>query len=195
MKTAKNMRIGMGLVAAALSCICSLTVFAATDNQKKSAEAHHKIQFETAENPAPRPKAESTDESLKASVDRLQNDRNLDSLRERIVAKEQHAETLNARLIEITERETALQGRLAVVEHQLIPGNIEKLLAGVGSTKPEELRETVRRALVKEREGLQTQLQLLDRERGRILTSLATTDATIESLRMELAAATLAEMR
>ena len=181
MKNAKNMRFGW-LVAAALSCVCSINAFAATaKNDSKTGG---------------RSKAERTaEEHLNESVQRIEMDKDLAALRERIAAKEQHAETLNVRLLQIIDRETALQGRLAVVEHQLKDNNIEKLLAGVGSTKPEELRATVRQALMIERENLQEQLQLLDQERARVMNSLATTDAVIDSLRMELAAATLAELR
>lgn len=172
MKNAMNMKFGW-LVAVALSCVCSINAFAATAKND----------------------AKKSEERLNESVQRIEKDKDLAALRERIAAKEQHAETLNARLVQLIDRETALQGRLAVVEHQLKDNNIEKLLAGVGSTKPEELRATVRQALLIEREGLEEQLQLLDQERARVLNSLATTDAAIDSLRMELAAATLAELR
>ena len=197
MRNAQNMKMRFGLmVAVALSCVWSISGFAATAaNDSKKQEPVHRTQFETAENPGGRNAERTSEEQLNESVNRLENDRDLAALRERIAAKEQQAETLNARLVQLVDRETALQGRLAVVEHQLKDNNIEKLLAGVGSTKPEELRATVRQALLIEREGLQEQLGLLDKERGRIMTSLATTDATIDSLRMELATATLAELR
>jgi hypothetical protein len=197
MKNANNMKLRFGwLVAVVLSCICSMNAFAATTEDSKKQEPVHRVQFETAENPGGRPKAErSSDEHLNEDVSRIQKDRNLEALRERIVAKEQQAEVLQSRLIEISSRETSLGTRMAVIEHQLKDNNIEKLLAGVGSTKPEELRDAVRKGLIAEREGVNEQLRLLNLERARVLSSLATTDAAIESLRMELATATLAEMR
>lgn len=198
MKNAQNMNMRFGwLIAAALICVWSISGFAATaGNGSQKQEPVHRTQFETAENAGGRPKAERTsEERLNESVNRIEKDRNLEALRERIAAKEQQAETLNARLVQIEDRETALQGRLVVVEHQLKDNNIEKLLAGVGSTKPEELRDAVRQALLIEREGLQEQMRLLDKERSRILMTLTATDAAIDSLRMELATATLAELR
>lgn len=199
MRDEKKLNITFGwLVAAALSCVCSISALAATaGNDSKMQEQVHRTQFETAENPGGRStrERESKEERLTESVNRLQEDPHLASLREQIVVKEQSAENLNARLMEIVDRETALLGRLAVVEHQLKDNNIEKLLAGIGSTKPEELRATVRQALLIEREGLQATLQLLNQERTRILTSLVMTNDAIEILRMELATATLAELR
>ncbi len=198
MRNEKNLNMRCGwLVAAALSCVCSISALAATEgNTSKTQEPAHRAQFETAADPGGRPKPErDSAEQLTETVNRLQEDRQLASLREQIIVKEQSAEKLNARLMELVDRETALHGRLAVVEHQLKDNNIEKLLAGVGSTKPEELRATVRQALLIEREGLQAQLRLLDQERARILTSLAMTNDAIDILRMELATATLAAVR
>jgi len=198
MKNARNMNLRFGwLVVVAMSCICSISAFATTTRKDSTKqEPVHRVQFDTAENPGGRPKAEkSSQEILNEDISRIQKDRHLDALRERIVAKEQQAEALQARLIDIAARETSLQTRLAVIDHQLKDNNIEKLLAGVGSTKPEELRAAVRQGLLTERDGVNEQLRLLDLERARILSSLATTDATIDSLRMELATATLAELR
>jgi hypothetical protein len=51
-------------------------------------------------------------------------------------------------------------------------------LAGIGSTHPEELREHRRKLLTIERNGLQTQLDLLEEERARIEAAIAEGTAT-----------------
>jgi len=54
----------------------------------------------------------------------------------------------------------------------LKPENIERSLAGVGSTRPEELRESRRRQLTIERDGVQAQLNTLEAGKQRLETAL-----------------------
>ena len=54
-------------------------------------------------------------------------------------------------------------------------------MAGIGSTRPEELREHRRELLTIERNGLQTQLDLLEEDRARIEAAIAAA-ATAASL-------------
>ena len=61
------------------------------------------------------------------------------------------SERLRARLLEIQEKEDALRARAEELDEALKPENIEHSLAGIGSTKPEELREKRRRQLQKQR--------------------------------------------
>jgi prefoldin subunit 5 len=53
--------------------------------------------------------------------------------------------------------------------------------------RPEEARETVRRRLSAERQGIQAQLDLLRQERARLTASLASADAAIQRLRSRIA--------
>src|SRR6185436_7692998 len=70
-----------------------------------------------------------------------------------------------------------LKTRLQKLEDDSKPENIEKTLAGVGSTKPEDLREQRRRQLEIERNGVQAQLNLLTTSHTRIETAIAQADA------------------
>ncbi|MDX6382779.1 MAG: hypothetical protein QOK48_352 [Blastocatellia bacterium] len=63
--------------------------------------------------------------------------------------------------------------RLEEINEQLKPESIERELAGIGSTHPEELREHRRKLLTIERNGLQIQLDLLEEERAGIETAIA----------------------
>src|SRR5215207_7301995 len=83
------------------------------------------------------------------------------------------AEKLRAQLLEVQGKEDALRTRVQQLEESLKPENIERSLAGVGSTRPEELRESRRRQLTIERDGLLAQLQTLETSRQRLETALA----------------------
>src|ERR1043165_8223563 len=62
------------------------------------------------------------------------------------------------RLSDIQAQEDELRTRVQQLDEAMLPENIEKSLAGVGSTRPEELRENRRRALETEKNGLLAQI-------------------------------------
>ena len=80
---------------------------------------------------------------------------------------------LKQQLMEIEWVETESRIRLQELDEQLKPENIERAVAGIGSTHPEELREYRRRLLRIERDGIQTQLELLEENRERIKAAIA----------------------
>ena len=87
--------------------------------------------------------------------------------------REVTASTLKQQLLDLESKETRLRMRLEELDEQLKPESIERELAGIGSTRPEELREHRRKLLTIERNGLQTQLDLLEEERARIEAAIA----------------------
>lgn len=91
------------------------------------------------------------------------------------------ASMLKQQLLDLESKETRLRMRLEELDYQLKPESIERELAGIGSTHPEELREHRRKLLTIERNGLQTQLDLLEEDRARIEAAIATA-ATAASL-------------
>ena len=78
------------------------------------------------------------------------------------------AEKLKLQLIEVQAQEDSLRARAEQLDEALKPENIERSLAGIGSTRPEELREARRRQLQKERDGISAQLQTLETSRVRL---------------------------
>jgi hypothetical protein len=80
-------------------------------------------------------------------------------------------------LLEIESKETQIRMRLEELDEQLKPESIERELAGIGSVHPEELREHRRKLLTIERNGLQTQLDLLEEERARVEAAITTAAA------------------
>lgn len=89
----------------------------------------------------------------------------------------ENAEKLRAQLLEVQAKEEALRIRAQQLEESLKPENIERSLAGIGSTKPEELRESRRRQLTIERDGVLAQLQTLETSRQRLEIALANAEA------------------
>jgi hypothetical protein len=83
------------------------------------------------------------------------------------------AEKLRSQLLEVQAKEDALRTHLAELDEMIKPENIERSLAGIGSTRPEELRESRRRQLAAERDGVVAQLQTLETGRQRLETALS----------------------
>src|SRR6476659_705539 len=90
---------------------------------------------------------------------------------------QEKAASLRAQLTEVETKQAELQTRLQNLEENLKPENIERALAGVGSTHPEDLREQRRRQLEIERNGVQKQLDLLNTNHSRLEAAIATADA------------------
>jgi len=125
-------------------------------------------------------------ERLANRVSDLEKERLFDVTRVLLVGEEQRAEALQTRLRENVERQFALQARIEQVDIQLRPENIERMFIGVGMVRPEEARDTVRRRLSFEKQGLLAQLELVRQERNRFQSALATADIAIQRFRLRL---------
>ena len=88
----------------------------------------------------------------------------------------QSAENLRAQLGEVRAKEADLNARAQQLDEQLKPENIERSLAGVGSTHPEELREMRRRQLSSEKATVIHQLEQLAARRARLEPALQTAE-------------------
>jgi hypothetical protein len=86
---------------------------------------------------------------------------------------QEKVESLRSQLVEVEAKQAQLQTRLQQLDEELKPENIEKNLAGVGSTHPEDLREQRRRQLEIERNGVQSQLNLMTTSHTRLETAIA----------------------
>lgn len=80
---------------------------------------------------------------------------------------------LRLQLIEVQEKEGTLRMRANQLEEELKPENIERSLAGIGSTRPEELRDARRRRLTIEQETVKAQLKLIETTKTRLETAIA----------------------
>lgn len=82
-------------------------------------------------------------------------------------------EKLKGQLLDVQAKEDDLRTRLAELDESIKPENIERSLAGIGSTRPEELREARRRQLATQRDGVLAQLQTLQTSRQRLEAAIA----------------------
>ena len=89
----------------------------------------------------------------------------------------ENVEKLRGQLLEVQGQEEDLRARLQQLDESLKPENIERSLAGIGSTKPEELRETRRRNLQKQRDGVEAQLTVLETSRLKLESAILDADA------------------
>ena len=88
-------------------------------------------------------------------------------------------EKLKMQLLEVQAKEEALRARVQQLDESLKPENIERSLAGIGSTRPEELRESRRRQLTIERDGVLAQLNTLETGKQRLETALANAEILV----------------
>jgi hypothetical protein len=88
----------------------------------------------------------------------------------------ERAGELRRQLSDVEAKQAELQARLQQIEESLKPENIQSSLAGVGSTRPEELREQRRRQLEIERTGMRSQLDLLATSHSRLETAIVQAD-------------------
>jgi len=87
------------------------------------------------------------------------------------------AANFRLQLSEVQLRLAELQARKEEIEEDLKPENVERSVAGLGSTHPELLREERRRQLEIAKGALRLQLDELDRSRARLETAIAEADA------------------
>ena len=90
---------------------------------------------------------------------------------------QERAASLRAQLLEVEQKQAELQTRRQKLEEDIKPENIAENLAGIGSTKPEDLREQRRRQLEIELNSVKTQLDLLTNSRSRLEIAIARADA------------------
>jgi len=83
---------------------------------------------------------------------------------------------LKLQLIDVKAREesTKLQGQQ--LDEALKPENIERSLAGFGSTRPEELREQRRRELTIQKTEINSELARLEAQRSQLESAIATAE-------------------
>jgi chromosome segregation ATPase len=86
-------------------------------------------------------------------------------------------ENLRSQLRDVQAKEASLQARLKQLDEDLKPENIEHSLAGIGSTRPEDLREQRRRQLAAEKASVVNQLEQLAASRARLEPAILTAEA------------------
>jgi DNA anti-recombination protein RmuC len=99
---------------------------------------------------------------------------------------EERAEILRKQLIELIEKETQFKMRLAQLEEEMRPENIERTLSTYGTTRTVEIRETRRRVLENEKRGVESLLQITSQSRLRLEEDVRQADQLVSKLRQRL---------
>ena len=103
-----------------------------------------------------------------------------------LTRSEERAEVLRKQLIELIEKETQFKMRLAQLEEEMRPENIERTLSTYGTTRTVELRETRRRVLENEKRGVESLLQITSQSRLRLEEDVRQADQLVAKLRQRL---------
>ena len=123
---------------------------------------------------------------MRAEIARLDKYRQIDYTRDQITKEEDRIRALQKDLVDLSARETPLRKRLDEIESQQQPDRIERSLAGVGSTKPEEIRDSVSRQLSIEKRQIQAQLDTIQASRARNQSFITNAEESIARLKRRL---------
>jgi len=173
-----------------------------TDNANSSDTVNNN-ESTNANTQSPDPEAmKQTIRSLSSQVDRLtekisqmdEAQRSLVDL-ERLSRAEQRASSLRSELRDVQSKESDLQARAEEIDYALKPENIERSVAGYGTTHPEELREQRRRQLEGEKERVRKQLAQLASSHTQLEQAIAAADVELERLHKRLDAADAAAIQ
>jgi chromosome segregation ATPase len=107
---------------------------------------------------------------------------------ERLSRAEQRASQLRTELREVQGKKGDLEAHLEQVEYELKPENIERAVAGYGTTRPEELRAQRQKQLENDRTRTRQQIDQLAASEGRIQQAIAASDVEIDRLQKKLEA-------
>ena len=99
---------------------------------------------------------------------------------------EQRAEMLRRQLLELIEKETLYRTKIAQIDEDARPENVERTLNPYGTTRTAELRDTRRRVLETERRGFQSLLTVTAEHRTRLEEELRQADGLVQKLRQRL---------
>ena len=105
---------------------------------------------------------------------------------ELLARAEERAGILRKQLLESIEKETAYKSRLAQMDEEVRPENVERALSGVGTTRTAEIREVRRRSLEIEKRGLENLLNLNTQSRGRLEEDVRQADSLVSRIRQRL---------
>ncbi len=108
---------------------------------------------------------------------------------ERLSRSEQRSAQLRTELSGVQAKKSELAAHLEDIEFALKPENIERAAVGIGTTRPEEVREQRRKQLESDRTRTQQQLDQLNASEARLQQAIATSDADVDRLQKKLDAA------
>jgi outer membrane murein-binding lipoprotein Lpp len=123
---------------------------------------------------------------LNKKVDQMEQQRRTDLIQERLTRAEQRVEAIQTQMSEVMEKEANLQARVDQIDEQMRPENLERQIATVGTFRPDEARDSLRRQLDNEKRRVRSQLDVQAARRQQLESSLVTAQQLAERLRSDL---------
>src|SRR5215831_16818818 len=108
---------------------------------------------------------------------------------ERLSRAEQRSSQLRSEQRDVESKKADLEMHLEQVENDLKPENIERAVAGYGTTRPEELRAARQKQLENDRTRTRQQIDQLAASETRIQQAIAISDIEVDRLQKKLEAA------
>jgi hypothetical protein len=99
---------------------------------------------------------------------------------------EQRAESLRKQLFDLIEKENDVKTRLDDAEYQSRPEVIERTVSGIGSLRPEDLREQRKKSLETQRNSQRALLAQIQSSRGALEDSVVKADQLVQKLREKI---------
>ena len=99
---------------------------------------------------------------------------------------EDRADNLRKQQFTLIEKEGELQAKLAAIDFDLRPEEIERTVAFAGTLRPEDLRDTRRRNLNAEKANIERLMSEIVRSKALLETNIQRADALVERLRQRL---------
>jgi chromosome segregation ATPase len=114
---------------------------------------------------------------------------------ERLSRAEQRSASLHAELRDLQAKQADIEAKTEDIDFALKPENIERAVAGYGSTHPEEVREQRRKQLENEKERVKKQLDQLRSGQARLEQAIASADIEVENLHKRIDASDAAAIQ
>jgi DNA repair exonuclease SbcCD ATPase subunit len=123
---------------------------------------------------------------LNKKVDDMERQRRVDLIMERLTRAEQRAEAVQSQLRDTLEKDTNLQARVEQLDDAMRPDSLNRQVALIGSFRPDEERDRLRRQYENEKARVQSLIDVNDKQRARLEASLASADQLVQRLRSQL---------
>ena len=122
----------------------------------------------------------------KAKEAEAENEKRISGRLALLTQAEQRAQLMRGQLIDLIEKETAYRTRIAQIEEDMRPENIERSLNPYGTTRTSELRDNRRRVLENERRGQENLLNVTALARMKLEEDVRQADDLVRRLREKL---------
>jgi hypothetical protein len=126
---------------------------------------------------------------LNKRLDEMEKQRQTDLLQERLTRAEQRVEALQSQLSDVMEKQANLQARVDQIDEASRPENLDRQVATVGTFRPDEARDALRRQYDNEKKRVQAQLDVQNTRRTQLEKSLNDATQLADRIRTELDAA------